>query len=359
VAAALLAAILPAGAPRTDAAQPPAARAEHVQFTVAEGGVVRVAYDLAADDPQTPFAVRLQVSLDGGRTYRDVTTASGDLGPAVIPGSGKLVVWEWAKDIERLDIDRLRFRILAFASGAPDPPRSHWGVSVGWVPRWNIPGSLTNVFFDERASDFNFSGSELRVGFVRGRIDSGHWGVSLVRRQVKAGSFVISPGRFTDQSSATTHRATTNLWLTGIEAHLFIPVKQLGRRHQLGVSLGGGANPRPPGTVERRVEGLIYSTNPLSSIQPARLVPEGPGFVVSDDYGVFPVGAGERAFVDRVSAGQLFRYSKWGSDLQVIARAEIAYAVVIGNRLKVRFGGGINVPGIYVFSVELVSFFGG
>lgn len=341
-----------------DAMQDAAGRAEHMQFAVAEGGVVRVSYDLAADDPQAIFAVRLYVSVDGGQTYRIVTTASGDLGPAVIPGPGKLIVWESARDVERLDADRLRFRISATATGAPGRPRSRWGVSASWVPEWRIPSGLEHALFS-RASGYSFSGTELRFGFVRGRMESGHWGVSIVRRQVKAGSFVRSAGAFRDESSDTTLLTTRSLWLTGIDAHVFIPLMRVGRRHQLGLGLAGGANPRPIGTVQRRVEGAIYSTNPVGAIQPAKVVPEGPGFVFSDDFGVLSVGPGERAFVDRVPASELFRYSKWGSDLQVIARAEIAYAVALGNRLKVRFGGGINVPGVHVFSVEFVSFFGG
>ncbi|OGA54741.1 MAG: hypothetical protein A3G25_12380 [Betaproteobacteria bacterium RIFCSPLOWO2_12_FULL_63_13] len=128
-------AMLIAGAARMAVAQvftTPKGEAENVTFEQVGGGVVHIVYDLVASDPRAVFRVTLDASQDRGNTFtvRPVSV-SGDVGEGVAPGTGKRIVWESGRDVERLEIDQFRFRISAQAgplelkpepSAAPPPP---------------------------------------------------------------------------------------------------------------------------------------------------------------------------------------------------------------------------------------------
>jgi hypothetical protein len=97
------------------AAQTPAAAAaaENVQASFS-GGVATITYDLAARDGAATFDVTLEVSTNGGQTYdAQPRAASGDVGRAVPAGRGKRIVWEFAKDVESLQINQFRFRVVS------------------------------------------------------------------------------------------------------------------------------------------------------------------------------------------------------------------------------------------------------
>ena len=98
-----------------------AARAGHAQArgpapnvtAVVRGGVVIVSYDLPSTDPAASFSVALEVSDDLGKTYNvRPRTLSGDVGPAVRAGTGKQITWEAARDVENLQLDRYRYRVM-------------------------------------------------------------------------------------------------------------------------------------------------------------------------------------------------------------------------------------------------------
>lgn len=106
----------------------PKGDAQNVRFEQREEGVVHIFYDLISSDPRGVFAVRLEASSDGGATFGiRPQSATGDVGTGVTPGVGKRIVWESAKDVERLQLDRYRFRIVATGGplqGAPAQPVS-------------------------------------------------------------------------------------------------------------------------------------------------------------------------------------------------------------------------------------------
>lgn len=78
--------------------------------------MVHITYDLVSSDPRAVFAVTLDASQDRGATFTvRPLTVSGDVGPGVTPGTGKRIVWESGRDVERLEIDQFRFRISAQA----------------------------------------------------------------------------------------------------------------------------------------------------------------------------------------------------------------------------------------------------
>jgi hypothetical protein len=94
----------------------PKGEAENVRFEQVGGGTVNIFYDLVASDPRAVFLVTLDASQDRGSTFTvRPTSVSGDVGQGVAPGTGKRIVWESGRDVERLEIDQFRFRISAQA----------------------------------------------------------------------------------------------------------------------------------------------------------------------------------------------------------------------------------------------------
>lgn len=82
--------------------------------SVVRGGVVIVSFDLISSDQNAQFAVVLDVSSDGGKTYTvRPRTLKGDVGPAIRAGVGKQITWEAARDVENLEVDRYRYRVTA------------------------------------------------------------------------------------------------------------------------------------------------------------------------------------------------------------------------------------------------------
>jgi hypothetical protein len=89
---------------------------------VARGGVVVVSYDLIANNPTAQFSIVLEASSDGGKTYSlRPRTVKGDVGPAVRAGMGKQITWEAAQDVETLEVDRYRYRVVATPVAAQAP----------------------------------------------------------------------------------------------------------------------------------------------------------------------------------------------------------------------------------------------
>ena len=96
-------------------------RVEHVGL-----GVVHVFYDLVADEPQTTFDVILQVSQDAGETFdlRATTSVSGDAGQEIGAGDGKRIVWEAGRDVERVEVEKFVYRVVARLNSALLPAAS-------------------------------------------------------------------------------------------------------------------------------------------------------------------------------------------------------------------------------------------
>jgi hypothetical protein len=80
---------------------------------VVRGGVVIVSYDLVSSSA-AEFSVVLEASTDGGKNYSVRPRAvKGDVGPMVRAGTGKQITWQAAQDVESLDVDRYRYRVVA------------------------------------------------------------------------------------------------------------------------------------------------------------------------------------------------------------------------------------------------------
>lgn len=74
-------------------------------------GTADIQYDLAS--PKGPCRVQALLSKDGGVTFPfRVTTATGDIGPGVVPGSDKRIVWNLMVDCPREDIEAAVVRLI-------------------------------------------------------------------------------------------------------------------------------------------------------------------------------------------------------------------------------------------------------
>lgn len=75
--------------------------------------LVDITYDLTAVG-WSRLAVSLEVSSDGGVNWTvPVTTASGDIGSSVAPGTGKVIVWNAGIDWPQSYSTQMRFRVVA------------------------------------------------------------------------------------------------------------------------------------------------------------------------------------------------------------------------------------------------------
>ncbi len=219
------------------------------------------------------------------------------------------------------------FAVQAFAQ------ESSWGVSGAFVPSWTVPAD--NVVFRAMfaADAVDITGSEFRIGFVRGRTLGGDWGVSFVRRKLKDGS-TLSSDLYTDpslpgveQGEFTTLR---NVELTGVEVHKFSPFGTIARRVQIGLVFGGGIG-SAKGELDTRSVSVDYSFVGNRMIQT-------------------PVETRET-----LDAKELV-YP--GNGLVALGRLELAVAGIVAPGFKVRASGGMAFPGMHTFSIAGVYLIG-
>jgi hypothetical protein len=202
--------------------------------------------------------------------------------------------------------------------------RTLWGVHGGFSPNWKVPNAFEFLF---NADEIAIKGSEFRIGFVRGRIFEGDWGVSLIRKQFAEGStsfLDVSP--CDDTPCGTFYTTTSNTSLLGVEVHKFAPFGTIRQRVQIGISVGGG---------------IASMRGTLTKLNRERV-------------GTIDI----HQTLEDVKASELFQPG--GTKLKVvpIGRLELAVAGILGPGLKVRAGGGLNLPGYSSLSVEFLYLFG-
>ena len=192
-------------------------------------------------------------------------------------------------------------------SAAAQIDDTSWGITGGFSPQWSVPGGVLADLFD--ASDLDVKGPEFRLGVIRGTTLGGEWGLSLIHKRLSRESTIAIEG-----SDSLVNVVADDAEMLGVEVHRFFPFGTIGNRVQLGVNLGGGI---------AQLRGFVTGAY-VSATQANFTLPFSEAFEVTDreiDY--LPIG-----------------------------RAEIAAAVLAGERLKVRFSGGFNMPGFQVFSVS-------
>lgn len=122
---------LPAGAAR--AVDPVVSNVAFAQRT--DGSrLVDVTYDLADADGDA-CAITLQASDDGGATWiMPCTRTWGDAGPAVAPGPGKALVWDFGYDNSGWEGKDYRVRVIASDAGVLHPQHSPANYAINdWI----------------------------------------------------------------------------------------------------------------------------------------------------------------------------------------------------------------------------------
>jgi hypothetical protein len=89
---------------------------ENVKFNQ-EGNKVTVTYDLLDKDDSRTFEVTLEISKDGGITFKSMPkTLAGDVGKNVKPGDIKKISWDVLKDVAELQGNSFVFKVIAKAN---------------------------------------------------------------------------------------------------------------------------------------------------------------------------------------------------------------------------------------------------
>ena len=193
--------------------------------------------------------------------------------------------------------------IPARAGAQIDDPS--WGITAGISPRWNMPGDVLAKVFD--ATKLDVKGPEFRLGVIRGTTFGGEWGVSLIHKRLsKESTFEVLGSN--DRLTVVADDAE----MLGVEVHRFFPFARAGRV-QIGANLGGGV-----AQLRGFVTGVLAARSTSSFTVP------------------FP---------------DAFTVAGREIDWIPLARAELAAAALVGDRLKVRVSGGFNMPGFQVVSV--------
>jgi hypothetical protein len=93
----------------------------------AVGGIVTLTFDLPAQPGQT-YTVTVEVSTNAGRTFDlNPKSVTGDIGRGIAGGAGKRIVWESARDIESMQMDLFRYRVMQTVERVemPSPDKSN------------------------------------------------------------------------------------------------------------------------------------------------------------------------------------------------------------------------------------------
>jgi hypothetical protein len=213
----------------------------------------------------------------------------------------------------------MQLRIIALAIccvvAAPAAARAQiddaaWGVTAAFAPKWQVPALLEGRF---DITSVDVTGRELRVGVVRGTTFGGEWGVSLVHKRLSETGAVTVAG--TDGLASF---ITEDSELLGVEVHRFFPFARLGDRVQVGVNLAGG----------------------IAQIR---------GFVRGE---YDPASADAESFTAMVPSRDVFEYTGRSVDWLPIAKVQFAVATLLGERAKIRVGGGLNLPGYEIVNVS-------
>jgi hypothetical protein len=214
--------------------------------------------------------------------------------------------------------------------------RSHWGVIAQYTPEWNVADGIFEDLFEAKPN--TLTGSEFQIGIARGRMQSGDWGVSFVRRKVNAGSTLGGREQQCEVGTGVQgcfifgefYTYNDDVTLTGFEVHKYVPFITVKRRVQVGVNFSGGF-----GAYSGTATKVEYSSE-------YRFIPPNTNRIVELPPVTSTVDAKTLFVMERVPMGKL----------------ELAVAGIIGKGLKVRAGYGMDFPGYPVFSFAGIYLFG-
>ena len=222
---------------------------------------------------------------------------------------------------------------------------THWGMRATVAPSWEIPQRLIEIDFlqDYIGQGSEVKGSELAVGFVRGRRLGGDWGLAYLRKtlsdstriDISNGDTCFSAGAALQCGANRDVYTTSGVAFNGLELHKFVPWFTIKRRAQIGMNLGIGAMMVSGGTVTKTstVTSSVFDPstrqNSLTTTQSASTF-DGKGFL--EDLGV--------------------------PSILPLAKVELALTGILARNFKVRASGGLNLPGVQRFSISAIYLLG-
>ena len=207
--------------------------------------------------------------------------------------------------------------------------KSHWGASVSFTPQWKAHDKLQELLWAE--GDGTIEGSEFTVGIVRGSTRGGEWGVSFVRKPVKDGTTITSISEDGDDQffvRSTQRMVFQDTYLQGVEFHAFLPFVTIKNRLQLGITLGGGIA-KTRGSVEASFEMFSQFRLPNGEI------------VTNTD-----------------STSNTFPAAEIVYEYQPLGKVEAQAAFILAPSVKIKVGGGFNMPSAAAFRIGAVFLFG-
>jgi len=184
---------------------------------------------------------------------------------------------------------------------------TRWGLQATFTPAWFVPDAAKDLFSSE---SLTVEGSELRIGFVRGRTLGGDWGISFVQK-------TLSDGSFTDNGDVI--RTTEGVVVRGAAIDRFVSFGTIKERVQIGMILGIGAGAASGSAIERDTR---------------------------------------TGLTQQIEAKHFF--SPFDQEIPVVplARLELAVAAIVVPGLKIRASGGLNYPGVAMVTIGGVYLFG-
>jgi hypothetical protein len=184
---------------------------------------------------------------------------------------------------------------------AADAQTPRWGIAVSFSPSWTSGDSFKSL---HSADDQDLSGTDLRIGFVRGRSARREWGLSFVRKTIGSDSRITVDG--------VEYKLDDDVRQTGFAFHGAPILGRVGENFQIGMLIAGGV-------------GFLQGGAHASDGTPVR----------AEDV--------LRPFGRDFNAHPIF-------DVHVTA----AYRLTPG--LRVRVGGGFSYPGTTIVTIGMVYF---
>lgn len=205
----------------------------------------------------------------------------------------------------------------------------HWGVAASFTPSWTSIDTFKELLYVEGGD--KLKGKEFSIGVARGSTLGGEWSVSYVRKPIN--DMTVTDGEQQCPSadncfSFTSTQTFRDVYLRGVEFLSAIPFATFKQRVQIGIVVGGGI-----AVPEGEVEETFTSTSTFRPFPASPLITQ-----TDTDTSVTP-------------ADEVF------FKLQPLGKVEGMADVILAPGLKVRFSGGLNVPGLG-FRISGVYLFG-
>ena len=295
------------------------------------GAVPLVKATLAVD---TVVAPGLVIRASGGLNFPGFELFSVDL--VYYPGGESELPAVLREETSREELD------------TPAETSALWGISAGFTPHWWSPVGFRDLYVAQ-PTGLDVSGSDFRVGFVRGSPLRRQWGLSVVRKTIREGSTLVQVPFRDELAPSLSLTAGGDVGFVGTEAHLLVPFASVGSRVRMGALLGIGVGQKFRGSLTRHISGPIHRDESFFS----ELVDEGPGFFVG--FGeTIEVPAGATSVTDEVGAD----YLGLSDPLSLLLTSKLAVDVQIAPGATLRLSGGLNFPGVEILGIDLVYFFG-